>query len=196
MSNEQPAAWPFELDHVQPWAYCEALFTKEECEAIVSLGKRAALKKATVEEVGRDDAGVRDSNVAWMYPCAEYAWIFERVAAAVTQVNNDFFKFDLYGMTEGFQFTEYNAPTGFYGKHTDSYMGIAPRKLSVTVQLSADEEYEGGELMLHYQKDPIKAPTEQGKAIVFPSYTLHEVKPVTKGTRYSLVCWVTGKPFR
>ncbi len=37
---------------------------------------------------------------------------------------------------------------------------------------------------------------KQGTLIVFPSYTLHEVTPVTKGERNSLVTWVTGKPFK
>jgi PKHD-type hydroxylase len=36
----------------------------------------------------------------------------------------------------------------------------------------------------------------QGTLILFPSYTLHEVMPVTKGERNSLVSWVTGKPFK
>ena len=34
------------------------------------------------------------------------------------------------------------------------------------------------------------------KYIAFPSYVLHEVQPVTKGTRYSLVAWAAGKPFK
>jgi len=37
---------------------------------------------------------------------------------------------------------------------------------------------------------------EQGTLILFPSYTLHEVKPITKGERNSLVSWVTGKQFK
>ena len=37
---------------------------------------------------------------------------------------------------------------------------------------------------------------DQGYVAVFPSYVLHEVTPVTKGTRYSLVSWVTGKSFK
>ena len=37
---------------------------------------------------------------------------------------------------------------------------------------------------------------EQGTLILFPSYILHEVKPITKGERNSLVTWVTGKPFK
>ena len=37
---------------------------------------------------------------------------------------------------------------------------------------------------------------KQGTLIMFPSYVLHEVKPVTKGERNSLVTWVTGNQFK
>jgi len=37
---------------------------------------------------------------------------------------------------------------------------------------------------------------EQGTLIAFPSHTLHEVTPITEGRRYSLVGWITGKPFK
>ena len=36
----------------------------------------------------------------------------------------------------------------------------------------------------------------QGSVIVFPSFVWHRVTPVTKGTRYSLVLWTCGQPFR
>ena len=36
----------------------------------------------------------------------------------------------------------------------------------------------------------------QGTLILFPSFILHEVTPVTKGERNSLVSWITGKPFK
>jgi len=36
----------------------------------------------------------------------------------------------------------------------------------------------------------------KGSIIVFPSHIYHQVKPVTEGTRYSLVIWCLGKPFR
>jgi len=37
---------------------------------------------------------------------------------------------------------------------------------------------------------------EQGTLVMFPSYTLHEVMPVTKGERNSLVSWITGPAFK
>ena len=36
----------------------------------------------------------------------------------------------------------------------------------------------------------------KGSIIVFPSFVWHRVKPVTSGTRYSLVVWHLGRPFK
>ena len=52
-------------------------------------------------------------------------------------------------------------------------------------------------LMEREQKEQVALmKKEQGTLILFPSYVLHEVKPVTKGERNSLVSWVTGKQFK
>jgi len=77
------------------------------------------------------------------------------------------------------------------------------RKLSVTINLNSPDEYEGGKLKFDYgphsrgerfhECDEIKP---QGSIIVFPSFIYHQVTPITKGTRHSLVLWALGKPFR
>ena len=36
----------------------------------------------------------------------------------------------------------------------------------------------------------------RGSIVVFPSFVWHRVKPVTSGTRYSLVIWNLGYPWR
>jgi len=36
----------------------------------------------------------------------------------------------------------------------------------------------------------------QGSLVIFPSFVQHRVKPVTKGTRYSLVIWSLGQPYK
>ena len=36
----------------------------------------------------------------------------------------------------------------------------------------------------------------KGSIVVFPSFIWHRVKPITKGTRYSLVMWNCGYPFK
>ncbi|HXS81027.1 MAG TPA: 2OG-Fe(II) oxygenase, partial [Gammaproteobacteria bacterium] len=85
---------------------------------------------------------------------------------------------------------------GFYDWHTD-FAGIRPlRKLSISIQLSRAEDYEGGELELLYGNQPQKLDKTRGTLIAFPSFMLHRVMPVTRGTRWSLVAWVVGARWR
>ena len=77
------------------------------------------------------------------------------------------------------------------------------RKLSVTINLTPEEDYEGGNLKFdfgrHAENEQIheaKVARAQGTVIVFPSYSYHCVTPVTRGTRYSLVLWCSGRPFK
>lgn len=188
------ACWPFQLDPVSPWAYWDKAFTREECEAIIRLGNSNSLQPATVQNM--DVTDIRESHVAWIFPNEHTGWIFEKMSNIVTDLNNRFFKFDIFGAVEGFQFTRYVAPGGRYGRHVDNSYNTTVRKLSFTLQLSDPREYEGGELCLYYGKDPEIMKKEQGYVALFPSYTLHEVTPVTRGTRYSLVSWITGAPFK
>jgi PKHD-type hydroxylase len=195
LQNHKPnPAWSFELDHVHPWAYWEQAFTPEECQSIIELGNSYIQRQATT--MGNNTDKVRKSEVSWLNPSAETEWIYRRVTDIVMSLNERFFKFDLFGALEGFQFTKYTAPGGKYGRHIDSSSGNLVRKLSVTLQLSDPKDYTGGDLCLYLGEKPEVMRKEQGFVALFPSYTLHEVKPVTKGTRYSLVVWITGKPFK
>jgi PKHD-type hydroxylase len=192
----QSIVCPLHLDKVQNWAYVDGLFTPEECAKIIEVGN-AQLQPALITDKGVEIKALRDSKIAWLYPAAgDIEFIFGRVITTINHINSEFFKFDLFGLMEGFQFTRYDAPTGCYGLHTDKVLDGPVRKLSLTIQLSSPQDYEGGELALQLGSEALIMPKEQGKMVVFPSYTLHEVRPVTKGTRYSLVAWVTGMPFK
>jgi PKHD-type hydroxylase len=185
------ASWQFYSDSVENWACVNNLFTPEECAQIIDIGNSKLEEAKTVKESN----DIRESQIAWLYQ-SDIEFAFCRVTDGVLSANNHCFNFDLFGLAEGFQFTRYDAPTGHYGMHTDKIFNGPVRKLSLTIQLSLPEDYEGGELVLQMSKDVNIMPKELGKMIVFPSYVLHEVRPVTKGTRYSLVAWVTGKPFK
>lgn len=82
-----------------------------------------------------------------------------------------------------------------------NYVGMV-RKLSVTINLSSPEDYIGGDLKFDFgehQKNKFKTcddAKKRGTIVVFPSFVYHQVTPIKKGTRYSLVAWVLGKPFR
>lgn len=83
-----------------------------------------------------------------------------------------------------------------------SYLGKI-RKLSVTVSLNDPSEYKGGNLRFDFGPHAdikryytCKEIRPRGSIIVFPSHLYHQVTPVTWGTRYSLVCWNLGLPFK
>ena len=186
------SSWNFEVDQVNFYSFWKNAFSKEECQTIINIAKNKGLIKGTTKE----ESDVRDSKISWLYPVDGMDWVFRRVTDITLNLNERFFKFDLFGINEGFQFTNYEAPSGKYGKHVDRAMNMAVRKLSISVQLTNPEEYEGGELKLYDGEEETVMDKTQGTLILFPSYVLHEVMPVTKGTRNSLVTWITGKQFK
>jgi PKHD-type hydroxylase len=191
-------SWPFEIDNVNLFAFADNVFLKEECEKIIKIGKNENLQNA---KVGREnnvkiDKKLRKSKITWLNPSKETNWIFEKICFVSKELNQRYFNFDIFGAIEGIQFTTYQSPSGNYGKHTDNSHGSTIRKLSISIQLSDPNSYIGGELCLYNNENPIIMPKKQGQVIMFPSYVLHEVKPVTKGERISLVVWLTGKQFK
>jgi len=188
------SSWNFELDQVSLYAFWNNAFSKEECQTIINIAKDKGLIKG---KTNGDTKDVRDSKISWLYPIDGIEWVFRRVTDITLNLNERFFKFDLFGINEGFQFTNYEAPSGKYGKHVDRGINTLVRKLSISIQLTNREEYEGGELKLYDgEEEGTVMSKEQGALIIFPSYILHEVMPVTKGERNSLVTWVTGKQFK
>lgn len=188
-------SWPLFTDHVENWAWRRQVFLPHECATIIALANQTELDKAqTYAEVQSDK--VRNSFVKFMFPNGDNNWIFSRMTDAINEVNAQYFKFDLTGMEQGLQFTKYSAPAEHYDWHVDRGHLSATRKLSVSVLLSDPSDYKGGALEFKFGRDAEKAPQEHGLGVFFPSYTMHRVAPVTKGTRYSLVAWVSGPPFR
>ena len=187
------SSWNFEIDQINLYAFWNNAFSKEECQTIINIAKDKGLIKGTTK--GVTDA--RDSKISWLYAVDNIEWVFRRVTDITLNLNERFFKFDLFGINEGLQFTNYEAPSGKYGKHIDRAVNIAVRKLSISIQLTNPEDYEGGELKLYDgEENGTVMDKSQGTLILFPSYVLHEVMPVTKGERNSLVTWVTGKQFK
>ena len=190
------SSWSFETDQVNLYAFWKNAFSKKECQTIINIAKNKGLiKGATLNDNKTKD--VRDSKISWLYSSDNIDWVFRRVTDITLNLNKRFFKFNLFGINEGFQFTNYKAPSGKYGKHIDRAMNIPVRKLSISIQLTNPKKYEGGELKLYNgKKEGSVMDKEQGTLIIFPSYILHEITPITKGERDSLVTWVTGKQFK
>lgn len=191
------SSWPFVVDKTEPWAYMDDVFTPAQCQTIIQIGKNQCLDRAVTGGAGKQisDDEIRKSRTSWLSPAEGNEWIFQKMTDVVMNLNERFFKFDLWGFAEGIQFTEYQSPGGHYKPHIDSMYNGKIRKLSISVQLTDPNAYKGGDFVLN-NGDEVYLPRKQGTALVFPSYSLHGVKPVTEGIRYSLVAWITGPAFK
>ena len=180
-------------------------------------GRKAdgSLKKSVLNNIQKK----RKSDIVWLSD----RWIYKEIHPYIHEANAKAgWNYD-WNWSESCQFTKYGVGQ-YYGWHCDSWIqpysrkpneqGVYPpdhgkiRKLSVTVSLNDPSEYEGGNLEFDFRNDhdfernkkrPIKACEEirpRGSIIVFPSFVWHRVAPVTKGTRYSLVMWNLGYPFK
>jgi hypothetical protein len=86
----------------------------------------------------------------------------------------------------GYQLLRYNEEQ-YYLQHTDSFKE-QQRSLSCSIQLN--EDYDGGEFAFFDREIMIRS--KKGSAIVFPSNFMypHEIMPVIRGTRYSVITWL------
>jgi len=203
--------------------YFQSALTPRFCDELVKYGKlqqeQIALTGGQTEKVNKgkplDDKDIldlkkkRDSNIAWLND----RWIYKEIQPFIHQANRlANWNFD-WSFSESCQFTKYG-PGQHYGAHCDSWESPYAnkdnpdtfgkiRKLSVTCSLSDPSEYEGGELEFQFRNQDDPTPKKKcveilprGSICVFPSFVWHEVKPVTKGVRYSLVIWSLGYPFK
>ena len=176
------------------------VFSNEEVDKIKKTGD--SLTNETAKTFGQGDQGEnRKGSVGWLPLNESNKWIYSRLLSITEEANNSLWKFDLTGFWEDCQYTTYEASSkkdgDFYDYHLDidgSY-GVQ-RKISIVVQLSDQEDYEGGELELKTSKNSYVADKSKGSILLFPSFCLHKVHPVTKGKRNSLVLWVSGMPFK
>ena len=175
------------------------LFTPDQCQKIINAGRRQKPQQASVG-MGKPQGGVdtkkRTTTISWI-PFKEMEPMYNDINIFIQKANKNHFGFGDIQITEQAQFTEY-PEGGFYDWHmdTDVNMQYEPpvRKISMTLLLSPENQFEGGnlELMAPGKKVNLK----QGHAIIFASFLNHRVAPVTKGVRQSLVMWFGGEPFK
>ena len=184
------------------WRAFYGQFSKDECDSIVSYGLTHKPVDGTIGHGGVSvvKKDFRQSTVRWFKRSdPKLSWVYSRLEEMFLQANEDTFGFDVAGF-RSIQFTEYDgAVEGKYDWHEDnSWKGTSPmdRKLSMVIQLTPTNEYEGGKLELAHDPFDSRVFANQGDVIVFPAFCRHRVVPVTSGKRFSLVTWATGPRFR
>ena len=175
------------------------VFSPEQCQQIINTGQSLPAKTAEVGgniKGGEVDKNIRTSHISWI-PFDALEPMYRKLEHVMHQTNQNHFGFEGMQLTEPAQYTEY-PEGGYYQWHQDSNFECAHeppvRKISMTLLLSHESEFEGGELEL--MAPGKKAPIKQGHAIFFASFISHRVAPVTRGLRKSLVVWFGGPPLK
>ena len=199
--------------------YFKSAIPPKICDDIIEYGKSQQEQIALTGDYDPNTIGEKDikdvskkrkSNVVWM----DDPWIYKEIHPLIHAANQNAgwnFQWDF---SESCQFTKYKL-NQFYDWHCDSWNKPYDkpnepnshgkiRKLSVTVSLSDETEYEGGDFEFDFrssddgsnQPQICKEIKPKGSVVVFPSFVWHRVKPVISGTRYSLVMWNLGQPWK
>ena len=132
-----------------------------------------------------NEGSLRSSEVRWLRRGELWDDLFSLIEQTAAQVGWEIFEMqDL--CLEPIQFTTY-MPGCYYGWHRD-WSEQKERRLSFSVQLDDPNDYTGGDL--EFQEVPMKDNQRlKGTFFLFKSEVLHQVTPVTKGNRHSLVGW-------
>jgi PKHD-type hydroxylase len=177
----------------------EPIFTPDQCRQIIECGRRQKPQKAQVgmnKPGGGTDTKKRVTTISWI-PFKEMSHMYQDLDRFIQAANLNHFGFDDVRVTENAQFTEYPVG-GFYDWHMDCDTNMAHeppvRKISMTLLLNHESEFEGGHLEIGGPNQ--YAELKQGHALCFASFINHRVQPVTKGVRQSLVVWFGGRPFK
>ncbi len=179
----------------------QPIFTPEQCQLIINAGRAEPKQNAEVGngkgiKGGVIDTKTRTSHISWI-PFKKMPEMYKNIEKIMKVTNGNHFGFDGMTITEMAQYTEY-PEGGFYDWHIDNDVNMQHeppvRKMSMTLLLSPELEFEGGDLELMSEGKIAKL--KQGQAIFFASFVRHRVKPVTRGNRKSLVMWFGGTPFK
>lgn len=185
------------VNHFNYYYFTNA-FTEQEIEKIIEIGESQPKIKATTvgDDVSQQESDYRVSDISWLSNNPKTSFVFDRIADLAIRANSEMWNFDIWDYQDDLQYTTYYGNGGHYDWHADLGVGISNRKLSVVLQLSNSDEYEGGDLQMNTGGSILNVPREKGLICFFPSFVLHRVTPLSSGLRRSLVTWLCGANLR
>lgn len=173
---------------------------------VLNADELARIHRVLVDAVwqsGRDDAGAQaialKNNEQIAHDSAEGKEIAAIVLAALDR-HPDFFSAALPRRVFPPRVNRYAGRSNAFGKHIDNAIRVSPHTrehlrtdLSCTLFFASPESYDGGELVVHgtgpsVSPGGIKLPA--GDALLYPASTVHEVRPVTRGSRLACFFWI------
>lgn len=192
--------WVFGFEQDKKFLYLtkEKALTDPFIDSIVLHGSKETEYARIGMDVGEVNKSIRNVLHSWL-DMNKFAWLYQHLESHVSEANWMNYRYVLTHM-EQIDYLEYHGghgveeENGKYVAHVDG--GIdSTRKLSFSILLSDPSEFEGGDLLIYEHGRPCVVPKKKGLMTFFPSNVLHEVTPVTKGVRRSIVSWVHGPHF-
>jgi predicted 2-oxoglutarate/Fe(II)-dependent dioxygenase YbiX/alkylated DNA repair dioxygenase AlkB len=176
------------------WHFADAM-TLDACKKLIdslevqAQGEDAQIGMGVNGIVNKEIRDVKKVNLP------SYRGIGATMAGMGMSANHQAWKFDVThsNQTDYLRYDEH----GHYRAHVDTFINPGDsecRKLTVLVFLNDD--FEGGKLFLQNGHEKIYPPQGAGTCVVFPSFIVHGVEPVTKGIRRSIVTWMVGPWFK
>ena len=165
---------------------------------IIQNSDRLAEASVGTNRDNRIDKSIRNCSV---FDIDKPYWLTQLLSSYIHEVNQHVFKFHLTTWHGPLQYILYEGRGTQYKWHSDNGAGensSGVRKLSLVLSLSDPNEYEGGEfqIILNGNKQMETFKFNLGECIIFPSTSLHRVRPLKSGKRSVIVGWYGGPDFR
>lgn len=173
---------------------CANIFTPEQCNGIVKSINEKEWENGNV--LNTENSNLRIAQQQSL-PMNVEGWphnVFDKISK---QVNEEKYKFNILGFfNNDLPMLVKYSEGGHYDWHIDCGRSSSNRKISFTVQLTDEKDYEGGDLEFIGQTTKPEVMRKQGTITLFPSFLGHRITKVTKGERYSIVGWIHGDAFK
>jgi hypothetical protein len=184
----------FNNEVITPIAVFENHLTSDFCDKLISVYSQDTIDKELpyigITE-GTIDKTVRNTERVLL---PQNVGIGATLASTALNANSYWWK---YNITHSNQ-TELliYKPDGHYAAHIDTFHEHSDNVRKLTALAFLNDDFEGGKFYIQTSHERYYPPQKKGTIVVFPSYMLHGVEPVTKGIRYSVVSWMAGPYFK
>jgi predicted 2-oxoglutarate/Fe(II)-dependent dioxygenase YbiX len=175
------------------WYYSDAL-SPDACKKLIESYEQLSIEKA---KIGLGATGVIDKKIrdVGRITLPTYRGIGATMAGIGLDANMKAWNFNVTHADQT-DYLKYDVD-GHYKQHLDTFLvpNTNPTR-KLTILLFLNDDFEGGKLFLQTGHEKVYPPQTPGTVIVFPSFLVHGVEPVTNGIRRSVVTWLVGPWFR
>jgi len=183
------------LANYPDWLLWSSALDDETCDRLIEICKKRPVQEASTFA---GDSDHRKTDIRWIPNEDEWQEVHNIMSSYALQANQTF------GVSlthlPPIQFTEYADVGHHYDYHHDIDWGRqdgSHRKISIVVQLTDPEDYEGGDFSFKHLQNPNEDEMKaRGSILCFIPYHYHAVSPITSGSRISLVGWFEGPRWR